>query len=88
MKILFRSSFNRDLKKIKDTGILQNVKEWIHFAENANSLLELSNIKKLSGPDGYYRFRIQNYRIGIYVSGDEVEFVRCLHRREIYKFFP
>ena len=87
MKLSFRSSFNRDLKKIKDKEILQKVKECIHIAEEANSLQELSDIKKISGSSGYYRVRLREYRIGIFVSGNEIEFVRCLHRREVYKFF-
>jgi mRNA interferase RelE/StbE len=31
---------------------------------------------------------VGDYRIGISVEGDEVEFVRCLHRRDIYRYFP
>jgi hypothetical protein len=26
--------------------------------------------------------------IGLAVEGEVVEFVRCLHRREIYRYFP
>lgn len=88
MKLTFRSSFNRDLKKIKDKEILQEIKAYIHKAEAANSLGDITHIKKISGASGYYRIRVHEYRIGIFVSGDEIEFVRCLHRREVYKFFP
>ena len=88
MKLTFRSSFNRDLKKIKDEEVLQKVKEYIYRAEEANSLADIAHIKKISGSSGYYRIRVHEYRIGLYVAGDEMEFVRCLHRREVYKFFP
>ncbi|RQD65509.1 MAG: type II toxin-antitoxin system mRNA interferase toxin, RelE/StbE family [Desulfonatronovibrio sp. MSAO_Bac4] len=88
MKVTFRASFHRDLKKVKDKDILQKVKEHIYSAEEASSLAEIAQIKKISGSRGYYRIRIHEYRIGVFVSGDEIEFVRCLHRREVYRFFP
>ena len=88
MKLTFRSSFNRDLKRIKDESILQKIKEYIHKAEEANSLQDIDHIKKISGSSGYYRIKLHEYRIGVFVSGGEIEFVRCLHRREVYKFFP
>ena len=88
MKVNFRASFHRDLKKVKDKDILQKVKEHILMVEEANSLAELTHIKKISGASGHFRIRVHEYRIGVFVSGDEVEFVRCLHRREVYRFFP
>ncbi|WP_201279130.1 type II toxin-antitoxin system RelE/ParE family toxin [Leptolyngbya iicbica] len=43
---------------------------------------------KLKGYQAFYRIRIGNYRIGLKVTDQEVIFVRLLHRREIYRFFP
>jgi mRNA interferase RelE/StbE len=37
---------------------------------------------------GCFRLRVGSYRLGLFVEGDQVELVRCLHRREIYRFFP
>jgi mRNA interferase RelE/StbE len=51
-------------------------------------LREVPNLTKLSGSSGLYRICIGDYRIGIAVEGDEVEFVRCLNRRDIYRYFP
>jgi ribosomal-protein-alanine N-acetyltransferase len=42
----------------------------------------------LRGSSDFYRIRVGDYRIGVAVEGDEVEFVRCLHRRDIYGYFP
>ena len=88
MKVAFRSSFIRDLKKIKDRSILEQVKQAIEDIECAQDLRTVSNIKKLGGGRKFYRIRIGNYRVGLVVQGGEVEFVRCLHRRDIYRFFP
>jgi mRNA interferase RelE/StbE len=38
--------------------------------------------------DTFYRVRIGDYRIGLELAGDELIFVRCLHRKEIYRYFP
>ncbi|MBP7463649.1 MAG: type II toxin-antitoxin system RelE/ParE family toxin [Bacteroidales bacterium] len=36
----------------------------------------------------YFRIRTGDYRIGIYLDTDTVEFVRVLSRDKIYKVFP
>ena len=88
MKVAFRQSFARDLKKIKDKRVLEQVKRVIEQVEVANDLHEVSGLAKLGGSGGYYRIRVGDYRIGIVLETDEVEFLRCLHRREIYRYFP
>lgn len=46
-------------------------------------------MKKLSGGSGdYYRLRVGDYRIGLEIEGEIIVFVRCLHRRDIYRYFP
>jgi mRNA interferase RelE/StbE len=88
VKVTFRQSFARDLKKIKDKRVLEQVKRAIEQVDAANKLHEVSGLTKLSGSSGYYRIRVGDYRIGIVLEANEVEFVRCLHRREIYRYFP
>ena len=43
---------------------------------------------KLQGGDDFYRIRVGDYRLGIIVELEAVVFVRCLNRREIYRYFP
>jgi mRNA interferase RelE/StbE len=88
MKTSFRKSFSRDLKKIKDQVLLDRIREVIEQVEAARDLQGVADVKKMSGTDGYYRIRIGDYRIGIAVEADVVEFVRVLHRRDLYRFFP
>jgi mRNA interferase RelE/StbE len=78
----------RDLQKIRDQSLRRRVREAIEQIEAAETLRELPNVTRLSGSSGFYRIRVGDYRIGISVEGDEVEFVRCLHRRDIYRYFP
>lgn len=46
--------------------------------------------QKLSGYQSFYKIRISDYRIGVYIEASEhlVEFQRVLHRRVIYRKFP
>ena len=90
MKTAFRKSFERDLKKLKkDRQMLDRVREVIEEVEQVGELQELPGVKKLSGGQGdYFRLRVGDYRIGLEMEGDIVVFVRCLHRRDIYRHFP
>ena len=88
MKVVFRQSFERDLKKIKDRSMLDRVRQVIELIEAADNLQGMPNVKKLTGSKSFFRIRIGEYRIGIFLDADEVEFVRCLHRRDMYRYFP
>jgi mRNA interferase RelE/StbE len=88
MKIEFQKSFEKDLRKLRDVEILARVQQVIESTEIAERLSELSNLKKLEAEDDYYRIRIKDYRIGVIVDENTVTFVRVLHRKDIYKYFP
>ena len=88
MKVKFRESFAKDLKGVKEKGLLRRVRELIEATEKANSLAELSNLKKLKGGGNYFRLRVGEYRIGIVFENDTIVFVRFLNRKDIYKYFP
>ena len=88
MTASFRTSFVRDLKKLKDAKVRNRVRKAIEAVEEADSLADLPDVQKMSGSSGYYRVRIGSHRIGLVVEGDEVEFVRVLDRKDIYRYFP
>jgi mRNA interferase RelE/StbE len=88
VKVSFRASFVRDLRGIKNEGILSRIKEAIKQVEQAQSLQEISKLKKLKGGRNYYRLKVGEYRIGLIIEGEEISFVRCLNRKEIYRYFP
>ena len=88
MKVGFKSSFAKDLKKVKDTDLKARVKQVIELVEKAKNLQEIKDIKRLKGDDRYYRIRIGDYRVGLILEGETVAFVRILHRKDIYRYFP
>ncbi len=88
MTALFKTSFAKDLKSIKSKTVLAAVAELIETIEVAQSLQTIPNTKKLTAKENYYRIKPGNYRVGISLTKDEVTFVRCLDRKEIYRYFP
>ncbi len=88
MKVDFRDSFAKDLKGVKEKGLLNRVREVIEAVEKADSLAELPNLKKLKGGGNYFRVRVGDHRVGVALENDTVIFVRFLNRKDIYKYFP
>ncbi|MEO0534542.1 MAG: type II toxin-antitoxin system RelE/ParE family toxin [Cyanobacteria bacterium P01_A01_bin.123] len=88
MKVRFRSSFKKDLKRLKDPNLLFQISTVIEQRKASESLPQVSNVSKLKGYDDFYRIRIGNFRVGIKMMGDEIILVRFLHRKKIYRFFP
>jgi len=88
MKVLFEKSFGRDLKKIKDKQLLQQVRGVISQVETAAAISDVSSVKKMQGYDSYYRIRVGDYRIGIEIVDGQVIFVCFLNRKDIYRYFP
>ena len=88
MKTIFRRSFERDLKKIKDRNFLEKVRPSIEAVESADDLSEVRSIRRMRGTANRCRIRIGDYRIGLEVRASTAEFVRVRHRRDVYRFFP
>lgn len=88
MNIEFLSSFERDLHNIRESGILKRVKNIIELVEMADAPHEIEQLKKLRGKSDYYRIKVGDYRIGLILHGDSFIFVRFLHRKDIYRYFP
>ena len=88
MKTGFKSSFAKDLKSIKSKTVLESVAKLIENVEAAQDLRGISEVKKLKSKGNYYRIRLGNYRVGISQEKNEITFIRCLDRKEIYRYFP
>jgi mRNA interferase RelE/StbE len=88
MHVEFRPLFVRDLRAFKDRKLRQRIEAVIREVEAANSLAELRNIKAIQSNPNFYRLKVGDYRLGVYVKDDVVAFVRVLHRKEIYRYFP
>lgn len=88
MEIEFRESFLKDVNHIREKGVKKKVAAVIAEVKAASSLSAIRNVKKMEGSENYYRVRIGNYRIGIKAQDKILVFLRCLHRKDIYRYFP
>jgi mRNA interferase RelE/StbE len=84
----FRESFDKDLSAVTDAGLLRRIQKIIEQVEAARTLHEIPNLKRLEAKGKYFRIRLGDYRVGFVFEQGAVTFVRCLHRREIYRYFP
>ena len=88
MKTEYKSSFVKDLKKVKSGDVKQRLLKVMEQVENCQNLLEIENVKKLHGAKDYYRIRIGEFRVGLKVEDNVVIFIRFLDRKDIYRYFP
>jgi mRNA interferase RelE/StbE len=89
VKVVFTKQFDKEIEKLKDEKLASRIEEVIATVKEETVLLDIPNIKKLAGHKNAYRIRVGDYRIGIFVSDDNVvAFSRFLHRKEIYRYFP
>jgi len=88
MKVEIKQSFEKDLKNIKDKKLLERILKVIEKIENAKTLNEIPNFKKLTDYKQHYRIRIGDYRIGIEIKDSIIYLVRFLNKNTFYKYFP
>jgi len=89
LKILFAKALVKDLEDVsRNPGVKKRLLKLIETLKAIDTLEELRHLKKIEGYDCYYRLRIGDYRLGLKLSGNTVELIRFLHRRDIYRRFP
>jgi len=87
MNLIFYQSFRKDLEKIKDRQVLDQIKALLDKLERAKNLKCIHGIKKIASTRNAYRIRVRDYRIGLLLRNQTIELVRVLHRKDIYKYF-
>jgi mRNA-degrading endonuclease RelE of RelBE toxin-antitoxin system len=88
MKVEYLKQFSKDVLKINDESLKDNLFGIIINMKNTQNLNQIPNIKKLKGHSEAYRIRIGKYRLGFYFDGEVVELARFAKREDIYKLFP
>ena len=88
MNTQFRRTFDEDLSEIHTPGILRRIRKAIAQVEAARTFQQIPNLKRLDASGKYYRIRVGDYRLGFVFEQGAVTFVRCLNRKDIYRYFP
>jgi len=68
--------------------VLLTIAAAIERIQDAKSIMEIKNLKKMKGHLNHYRIKLGSYRAGIIINGNEIIFERFLHRKDIYKYYP
>jgi Txe/YoeB family toxin of Txe-Axe toxin-antitoxin module len=89
MKFKVERSFLKDFQRIKDNRIREKIQKVIENIAQADSLLQINNLEKISGTNDYYRIKFDyNYRIGIKADSEILELLRISSREGFYRLFP
>ena len=90
MEVLFKKTFIKDFEKLPNNEKEKAREVCFFIFPEINDLGEFKKypILKIKGFENYYRIRIGNFRIGFKKSGQQVIFMRVLHRKDIYRHFP
>ena len=88
MNTAFRESFDTDLSAFADAALLRRIQKVIEQVEAARTFQQIPNLKRLEATGKYYRVRVGDYRVGFVFEHGTVTFVRCLSRKDIYRYFP
>ncbi len=88
MKLEVQKSFEKDIEKITDKKLAEQISGVIDELEKCNSLSEIRNLKKMKAKGSYYRIRVGNFRLGLKQNQANVTLLRFMHRKDIYTYFP
>lgn len=88
MIVKIDKSFEKDVEKISSSSMNKKVSRIILEIQKASKVSEISNLKKLHGTKNYYRIRLGDYRLGLILLKNEIQLIRLLHRKDIYRYFP
>lgn len=88
MIVNYEKSFLRDLKRVEDQKVLDEVAEIINAFKETKSPMNLPQVKKMKGHPSAYRIKIKDYRLGFFYENNAVILTRLLRRKDIYRDFP
>jgi mRNA interferase RelE/StbE len=88
MKVEYLKAFAKDIAKLKDGKLKQRLVEVINEVKAAKDIREINELKKLKGFNSAYRIKVGEYRLGVFIENQTIQFARFLHRKEVYNRFP
>jgi mRNA interferase RelE/StbE len=89
MELHFTKTFLKDLAKVQPVKRRKQIEEFVfEIMPLSLSLESLGLVEKMTGYENFYKIRFGDYRIGLNKTSTQIELIRVLHRKEIYKVFP
>ncbi len=88
MKVDYRSSFLRDVKKIKAKEVKELIEEVIKNCKEAETIADIKNCSYLTSKGKFFKLKYNQYRLGVHIDNGVVEFIKFGTRENFYKDFP
>jgi mRNA interferase RelE/StbE len=88
MKVEFTKTFSKQIDTILDKTLKLRLSKAVQNVISANTLQDITNLKKMKGHQTAYRIKIGDYRIGLFLEDDTILFAYMAHRKDIYNKFP
>jgi len=88
LKVYYQKRFLKDLARIPSKTRNQIEKFVFEEAPSFDSISDYHKIESMRGYPTYYKIRFGLYRVGLQKDNDSLIFIRALHRKEIYRYFP
>ena len=88
MKVEFLKRFSKDIDELTVKSVKATLKRVIESIENADTLSNIPNTKKLQGHKSANRRRVGNCRLGFFYENETIALARFVDRKDIYKLFP
>jgi mRNA interferase RelE/StbE len=88
MKVIFRSSFLKDVKKLKSKSTTDLIHSVVENCEKATIIFDIKHCEPLQSKGKFFKLKYGQYRFGVYIDKGTVEFLKFGTRQNFYKDFP
>jgi len=88
MKVEYRSSFIKDIKKLKSKHTVNLIQTVIDNCEKASIITDIKNCEPLHSSGKFFKIKYGQYRFGVFIDSGTVEFLKFGTRQNFYKDFP
>jgi mRNA interferase RelE/StbE len=88
MEVEFTKQFRSQYHAMRNDALRKRVGEIVRKVENATTIRDIPNLKKLTGYSSAYRIRTGEYRMGLHIKDNTAIFADFDHRKDIYTHFP
>ena len=88
MEVEFTKTFSKQIDTLPNELLKSRLAQTVQNVILANTLQEITNLKKMKGSPTAYRIRMGDYRIGLFFEEGVIIFAYMAHRKDIYNRFP
>lgn len=88
MKVIFRSSFLKDIKKLKSKSTTDLIHSVIENCEKATAISDIKHCEPLQSRGKFFKLKYGQYRFGVFIDKGTIEFLKFGTRQNFYKDFP